>query len=98
MIKHYIERRFNCKVTHYTISIIRGVGIDKNAMNYILARHNPKFIQFVDGWTGKGAIKRQLNAAMIEYPNVDDNLAVLSDSAHVADKFGTYDDFLIDRY
>ncbi len=80
---------------HYTISIIRDRGIDRNAMDYILARHRPGSIQFVDGWTGKGAIQRQLNAAMEDYPGVDPSLAVLSDPACVAGKYGTRDDFLI---
>ena len=95
LIKHYIEQKYQCKIKHYTISIIRGVGIDKNAMNYILERHNPQSIQFVDGWTGKGAIQNQLVEAMKDYPDIDSGLAVLSDPAHIADKFGTHEDFLI---
>ena len=95
LIKHYIEKKFHCKIIHYTLSIIRGVGIDKNAMNFILARHEPKFLQFVDGWTGKGAIKNQLVEAVKNFPEVEANLAVLSDPARVADKFGTHEDFLI---
>ena len=95
LIKHYIEKKYNCRVQHYTISIIRGVGIDKNAMNFILRRHAPKSLQFVDGWTGKGAIQRQLFDAMKDYPQVDSGLAVLSDPARLAAKFGTHEDFLI---
>ena len=95
LIKHYLERKFACEVKHYTISIIRGVGIDKNAIKYILARHNPKEIQFVDGWTGKGAIQRELSNAMKDFPNVNAGLAVLSDPACVAEKCGTHEDFLI---
>ena len=95
LIKQYIEQKYHCKIKHYTISIIRGVGIDKNAMNYILKRHNPQSIQFVDGWTGKGAIQNQLVEAMKDYPAVDSGLAVLSDPAHIADKYGTHEDFLI---
>lgn len=95
LIKHYLERNFPCEVAHYTISIIRGVGIDKNAVNFILARHKPETIQFVDGWTGKGAIQRELSAAMKDFPNVSAGLAVLSDPAGVAEKFGTHEDFLI---
>ena len=95
LIKHDIQNKYHCNVKHYTISIIRGIGIDKNAMNFILAHHNPKTVQFVDGWTGKGAIQNQLNEAMKDYPNVDPGLAVLSDPAHIADKFGTQEDFLI---
>lgn len=95
LIKHFIEQKYRCKIKHYTISIIRGIGIDKNAMNHILERHNPKYVQFIDGWTGKGAIQNQLNKAMKDYPKVDSGLAVLSDPAHIADKYGTHEDFLI---
>ena len=95
LIKHYIEQKYHCKIKHYTISIIRGVGIDKNAIDYILERHNPQSIQFVDGWTGKGAIQNQLVEAVKDYPAVDSGLAVLSDPAHIADRYGTHEDFLI---
>ncbi len=95
LIKHYLEKRFSCAAIHYTISIIRGVGIDKNAMKFILARHKPEEIQFVDGWTGKGAIQNELNKAMKNFPNVNAGLAVLSDPAGVAEKCGTHEDFLI---
>ena len=95
LIKHYLERKFACEVEHYTISIIRGVGIDKNAIKYILARENPEKIQFIDGWTGKGAIQRELTTAMKDFPQINSGLAVLSDPAGVAEKFGTQEDFLI---
>ena len=95
LIKNYLEKNFPCEVFHYTISIIRGIGIDKNAINYILARHKPKEIQFIDGWTGKGAIQRELTAAMKKFPQINSGLAVLSDPAGVAAKCGTHEDFLI---
>ncbi|MBR6713049.1 MAG: cysteine protease StiP family protein [Selenomonadaceae bacterium] len=95
LIKHYLEKNFPCAVVHYTISIIRGVGIDKNAVNFILAHHKPEEIQFVDGWTGKGAIQRELTNAMKDFPEVNAGLAVLSDPAGVAEKCGTHEDFLI---
>ena len=95
LIKHCLERKFSCAAAHYTISIIRGVGIDENAMKFILARHAPEEIQFVDGWTGKGAIQRELTRAMKNFPLVNAGLAVLSDPAGVAEKCGTHEDFLI---
>ena len=95
LLKHYLERAWGSPVQHYTVSIIRGKGIDENAMRFILARHAPASIQFVDGWTGKGAIQNQLSAAMRSFPEVDPRLAVLSDPAHVAGKAGTCNDFLI---
>ncbi len=95
LLKRYLRARYGAEVPHYTISIIRGRGIDRNAMDYILARHDPASLQFVDGWTGKGAIQRQLEEAMEDYPQVDPGLAVLSDPACVARRCGTHDDFLI---
>ena len=95
LIKHCLEQKFSCAAAHYTISIIRGVGIDENAMKFILARHAPEEIQFVDGWTGKGAIQRELARAMKNFPFVSAGLAVLSDPAGVAEKCGTHEDFLI---
>lgn len=95
LIRRYIAFRYGAEIAHYTISIIRGLGIDRNAMAYILARHAPEDLQFVDGWTGKGAIQRELRGAMEAYPGVSAGLAVLSDPAHLAEKCGTHDDFLI---
>ncbi len=95
LIKRYIALTYQADVKHYTLSIIRDKGIDRNAMDYILSRHLPQQIQFVDGWTGKGAIQNQLNLAMQDYPGVSPGLAVLSDPAHIAEKYGTRDDFLI---
>ena len=95
LIKRYIKHRYGADISHYAISIIRGRGIDHNAMAYILERHAPAAIQFVDGWTGKGAIQRELDKAMLDYPGVSAGLAVLSDPAHLAEKYGTRNDFLI---
>ena len=95
LIKRWLRLRRGVDVPHYAISIIRGRGIDRNAMRHILHRHAPSALQFVDGWTGKGAIQRQLNAAMADYPGVSGALAVLSDPAGLAGLRGTYDDFLI---
>ena len=95
LIKRYIRLKYGAEIMHYAISIIRGRGIDHNAMKYILNRHNASDIQFVDGWTGKGAIQRELDKAMLDYPGVSSGLAVLSDPAGLAEKYGTRDDFLI---
>lgn len=95
LVKRYIEMRYGVDVKHYSISIIRGRGIDKNAMNYILSRHDAKKIVFVDGWTGKGAIKNQLVEALEDYPTVRPTLAVISDPAGVADIYGTANDLLV---
>ena len=95
LIKHYLEKKLACNAEHYTISIIRGIGIDENALKFILKRHLPEKIQFIDGWTGKGAIQREILKAMRKFPNVSAGLAVLSDPAGVAEKCGTHEDFFI---
>jgi len=95
LIKRYIAFKYKKDVAHYAVSIIRGKGIDRNAMDYILKKHRPCDIQFVDGWTGKGAIRNQLEEAMKEYTDVNPGIAVLSDPAHLSEKCGTHEDFLI---
>lgn len=95
LLKHYIKFKYGYDVSHYSISIIRGRGIDKNAMNYILSRHDSKDLLFVDGWTGKGAINHQLEEALEDYPDVSKDLAVVADPAGVAAYYGTRDDLLI---
>lgn len=94
LIKHYLERQYGVKVPHYGVSIIRGRGIDHEAMAYILARHKGEDLQFVDGWTGKGAILRELEESLAGY-GVSAELAVLADPAWMTDLCGTHEDFLI---
>ncbi|WP_130863258.1 cysteine protease StiP family protein [Bacilliculturomica massiliensis] len=95
LIKHYLKRKYDTDAPHYAVSIIRGRGIDRNAMDYLLARYPAESLQFVDGWTGKGAITRQLSAALESYPGVSPELAVLSDPAGLTDLCGTHEDILI---
>ncbi|KOS71571.1 hypothetical protein AEA09_00755 [Lysinibacillus contaminans] len=100
LIKRYIEMRYNVQVPHYTISILRGRGIDETAIQYIFAEHPLARIQFIDGWTGKGAITKELQQAC-EHFNVnneeqlDATLAVLADPGHCTSIYGTREDFLI---
>jgi hypothetical protein len=89
-------------VPHYTVSIIRGRGIDEVAMAHVLARHPASAVRFVDGWTGKGAIQRQLTEAVAAWvaahpadAALDDRLAVLADPGVCTELYGTRDDFLI---
>ena len=96
LLKRYLERKYEKPVFHYSLSIIRDRGIDKNAMNTILSKHLPQNLQFVDGWIGKGTIQRELEAALCEdYPEVSPKLAVLSDPANLTDLCGTHEDILI---
>lgn len=99
LIKRYLQQK-GVHVAHYSISIIRGKGIDTNALQYILQHHADKSLVFVDGWTGKGAITQQLREAIAAFNRVhgtaiSDELAVLADPAECATYYGTRKDFLI---
>lgn len=97
LIKRYLKNIYNINIPHYAISIIRDRGIDKNALHYILKHHRGKDIQFIDGWTGKGAILNELKKELKIYKNMDisDEIAVLSDPANITSIYGTHEDFLI---
>lgn len=100
LIKRYIAYRFGVDVAHYSISIIRGRGIDQVALDYIFEKHPQAAIQFVDGWTGKGAITSELEEAVNLFnkeknKQVSADLAVLADPGHCVSIYGTRDDFLI---
>ncbi len=95
LIKRYLKRAHGISAAHYSVSIIRGKGIDRAALEYILARHDAAKIQFVDGWTGKGAITRQLAEALADFPEIDPRPAVLADPAGVCEIYGTREDVFI---
>lgn len=95
LLKRYLLKKYHINVSHYAISIIRGRGIDRNAVDYILKRHSMGAVQFIDGWIGKGAILTQLKEALIDYPDLDTELGVISDPANLTELCGTHDDILI---
>lgn len=95
LIKRYLKNKYNIEVPHYAISIIRGKGIDHNALKYILKMHDGKDIQFIDGWTGKGAILKELEKELDNYPGISQELAVAADPANITELCGTHEDFLI---
>ena len=95
LLKRYILFKYQVEVEHYSISIIRGRGIDKNAMNYMLERHTPEQLLFVDGWIGKGAILNELKKDLEEFEGVSSELAVVADPANVTQLCGTHEDILI---
>lgn len=95
LLKHYIKWKYGKEIPHYAISIIRGRGIDKNAVNYILERYQAQDILFVDGWIGKGAILSELEKEVKGFPGVSSELAVLADPANVTELCGTHEDILI---
>lgn len=100
LVKRYLKNRYNLNLNHYTISIIRDKGIDINAIKYIIKRHPYSKIQFIDGWTGKGTICKELDKACEDMKKnlgveFDSTLAVLADPAGYAGIYGVREDFLI---
>ncbi len=82
------------------MSIVRGRGIDPAALRYLAAHHDVASVMFVDGWTGKGAIARELVAALDVHAHgtgdrFPPDLAVLADPGRCVSLYGTREDFLI---
>lgn len=86
--------------SHYSISIVRDKGLDLLALDEV-ARRNPNLSQlfFVDGWTGKGTITRQLHSSIdtwntTRHQSLSPRLAVVADPCGWADFSATHDDYL----
>ncbi len=89
-------RRRGVTAHHYSISIIRGRGIDMTALAYIARRHGTDNAVFVDGWTGKGAIRGELDRSLAAgNAGFAPFLTVVADPAGVADLAATVDDYAI---
>ena len=100
LMRRWAAWRHGVALPHYTISVVRGHGVDDNALSYILDRHDVAAIQFIDGWTGKGSIARELAATLHNRQRrhgtaPPTSLAVLVDPGDCAAIAGTADDFLV---
>ncbi|MEU5105794.1 MULTISPECIES: phosphoribosyltransferase [unclassified Streptomyces] len=95
LMRRWARHTHGLDLPHYAISIVRGRGIDTTALRWLADRHDPADVVFVDGWTGKGAITRELAEAVRPYPGFDPRIAVLADPGRCVDTYGTRDDFLI---
>lgn len=95
LMRRWARHAHGLHLPHYAISIVRGRGIDTTALRWLAAHHDPADAVFVDGWTGKGAITRELAEAVKPHPGFDPQIAVLADPGSCVRTFGTRDDFLI---
>ncbi|MEW1690886.1 phosphoribosyltransferase [Streptomyces sp. NPDC091265] len=101
LMRRWAQHRHGTDLPHYAVSIVRGRGIDANALRWLAAHHDPADVVFVDGWTGKGAITRELAAAITEFEESDGTggfnpeIAVLADPGGCVRTYGTREDFLI---
>jgi hypothetical protein len=95
-------KRLGVASRHYSISIIRDRGIDERALTYILdqAQRPAEGVVFIDGWTAKGVITRELKKSIADWnarqnPWLNDTLHVIADLGGVADVAATHDDYVI---
>jgi hypothetical protein len=95
LMRRWARHAHRLDLPHYAVSIVRGRGIDANALRWLAAHHDPADAVFVDGWTGKGAITRELADAVAEFDGFNPDIAVLADPGGCVSTYGTRDDFLI---
>ena len=100
LMRRYAKENMGLDLPHYAISVIRGRGLDKNAVKYLMENHRPEDIVFVDGWTGKGAITKEIEATVAAVNaelgiRLNPAIAVLADPAQCVRYSGTREDFLI---
>ncbi|MFE9843184.1 phosphoribosyltransferase [Streptomyces goshikiensis] len=95
LMRRWARARHGLDLPHYAVSIVRGRGIDTNALRWLAAHHDPADIVFVDGWTGKGAITRELAAALTAFQGFNPEIVVLADPGSCVTTYGTREDFLI---
>ncbi|MFD6326174.1 phosphoribosyltransferase [Streptomyces sp. NPDC058442] len=101
LMRRWARHRHQLDLPHYAVSIVRGRGIDANALRWLAEHHDPRDVVFVDGWTGKGAITRELAQAVEEFEKThgvtgfDPEIAVLADPGSCVRTYGTREDYLI---
>ncbi|MFD9306439.1 phosphoribosyltransferase [Streptomyces sp. NPDC060048] len=95
LMRRWARARHGLDLPHYAVSIVRGRGIDANALRWLAAHHDPADIVFVDGWTGKGAITRELREALGAFEGFNPEIVVLADPGSCVETYGTREDFLI---
>ncbi|RYJ28872.1 adenine/guanine phosphoribosyltransferase [Streptomyces sp. L-9-10] len=95
LMRRWAQHRHGLDLPHYAVSIVRGRGIDANALRWLAAHHDPADVVFVDGWTGKGAITRELAQALEAFGGFNPEIAVLADPGGCVRTYGTREDFLI---
>jgi len=102
LVNRAIKQYASLDSVHYSISIVRDKGIDTNALDYLLndLGINPESIVFIDGWTAKGVITKELKQAVQDYNksrnvNISDDLYVVSDIGGTADYSVTLHDYTI---
>lgn len=101
LISRALKQYHTQHVKHFSISIVRDRGIDTAALEHIQAAGYPaKSLVFVDGWTAKGVINKELKTAIAQWNrnnnyHIGDELCVISDLSGNAQWIATTDDYAI---
>jgi len=93
-IKESIKLITENKVPHYAISLIKNIGLDLKAIDFILKSHPGKTPVFIDGWVGRGELYNELKIECHRYSNsrrtnLEPNLTVIVDVFGLTPIYGT---------
>lgn len=100
LLRRALTRLLGHDAAHYSVSIIRDRGLDEVALRHVLDRHPASAVVFVDGWTGKGVIARELRSAVTRFnarhgTDLDPGLYAVADLCGEAVFAPTAEDYLI---
>ncbi|MDQ7017022.1 MAG: cysteine protease StiP family protein [Gammaproteobacteria bacterium] len=100
LLQRTLQQHLKINSVHYSISIIRDKGLDYVALDYLLEQEKitDQSLVFIDGWTAKGVITRELKQSIEQYNRSRDchiapELFVISDIGGSADVAATFDDY-----
>ena len=101
LITRALKMYYTDDVKHYSVSIVRDRGIDSAALQHIAnSGRTAESVIFIDGWTAKGVINKELKAAVADWNRhndfrIGDELCVISDLSGNAEYIATTDDYAI---
>ncbi len=88
LLKRELERRGR-SVRHFSVSIIRDRGLDDRALTYLLEHgFHEKTWTFIDGWSAKGVIGRELASSLAKF-NLERGTQAKPELFVVSDLFGS---------
>ncbi|QQS03460.1 MAG: cysteine protease StiP family protein [Fibrobacterota bacterium] len=101
LLGRLLRSRFSRDCLHYSVSIVRDRGVDHNALAHILRTGRPDTsVVFVDGWTGKGTISRELTESVSVFngangTRIDAGVWTVADLSGSAAVSATGEDYLV---
>lgn len=102
LLRRTLVRHMGREARHFSLSAIRDRGIDANALRHVLRSTGcaPESVVFVDGWTGKGVINRELQRTVPAFNArygvaVSSALYVVADLCGAAEAAATDADYLL---